>query len=209
MLGIEARRVGGQIRIILKDEIEAGGHVALFQFAPPEERRAYALHGELVVAQAADHVEVHIGCDLGERHGRFFAKRRRADEADLFAGPQGENDSPAGFLRVVGALLGERRREFHDHGGSGSVVVRARMDLAFLTRAIHRAAGKAVTEMIVVCPDDDVFPVVALGRQAADHVAVGFLEALDADAELDMDPWVERIRLPRGGSPCRARSGGP
>ena len=204
---IEAGGVGGEIRVFLEDEAEASGDIALFQFAAPEPRGADALHGELVVAQAADHVEVHIGRDLGERHGRLLAKGGRADEPDFFTRPESEDDPAAGFLRIISALPGERRGEFHNHGGPGSVIVRTRVNFAFLTRTVHRTAGETVTEMIVVRADDDIFPPLSpFGGSIPPHCG---RPSSSARCTTLIWTWVlgKGIRRPRAGFPCRDQSG--
>ena len=90
----------------------------------------------------------------------MFAKRRRADEPDLFARPTGEDNAAPKFFRMLDALPGQRRRQFHHPGHARRIVVRARMNLVFFAGAIERTAA-AVAEMIVMRADQYVFVTLA------------------------------------------------
>ena len=73
---VERRGVGGQVGIFLEREVEAGGDVAFLDELAPRAGGTDALQAELVVAQAADHVEVHIRSDVRHRDRRMLGKLR-------------------------------------------------------------------------------------------------------------------------------------
>ena len=146
-LGIEGSDIGGEVGIVLQDEAEAGGDVAFFEEASPGAGGADALKSKFVFAEAADHVEVDAGDNIGEGGDGFLGEVVGTDEADFLTGPEGEDETAA---KEVGALLafgGEGGGEFEDSGGAGGVVIRAVVDFAFVFLAgqgTHLAAAKVV-----------------------------------------------------------------
>ena len=205
VLRIESRAVRGQIGVVLRDELEAGGHVVPLDETTPQIRRANGLHDEFVVAQTAHHVEVQIRHDFREGHRRIGNEPRRSHQTELFAGPERENDAPAARFR-----LREQLRQAQHDGRPRGVVVGAVVNLAPLVFVRERANG-APPDVIVMRPHQHVlrrrsgFPACRRRwRQQRHNIAIGLLNALDSHAHRGVDAQREgalevRILLIEGG----------
>src|SRR5215813_14790273 len=113
-------------------------------------RRADAADRQLVLPHPPDHIQVdHRHC-VGERRGRIVDVSLRPDQPGFF-GAEGDEDKAAAKLA---ALAAEDAREFEQAGSPRSVVVRAVMNVRRIRR---EAALAAMSEMVVMGPDDDVF----------------------------------------------------
>lgn len=95
----------------------------------------------------ADHLELEVGGDGGERHGRMGEKCPVAEAAELFRAKESEDDGPAG----AGAG-GEDVGEGEDSGGTGRVVVGAVVDEVGLRPG---EVWLADAEVIEVCGEED------------------------------------------------------
>ncbi len=141
---VEARRIGRQVRVVLQLQVEARHHVDLFEQRAPRRARADGLHRQLVVAHPSDHVEVHIGGDVRERHGGRRDEGARPEQAHLFTRPERHDDAtlPLAARQLPRGL--EHRRH------ARRVVVGAEVGLVGLVAARERTAAAATSEVIVV-----------------------------------------------------------
>jgi len=172
VLRVERRGVGGQIRVFLQGEVEPGGDVAFLDELTPRRRRADTLEVQLIVAQAAHHVEVHVSDDVRERERRALGEVRGANQAS-----RGEKNAAPESNFFQACLLGNCPGQFQQGRGATCVVVRAGVNFAFLILA-REAASLAVAEVIVVRADDDILAR-ADGREVREDVAVLLLDVLD------------------------------
>ena len=165
---VEARGVGRQVRVGLHAEIEAHRNVGGFDQPRPVGTRTDRLNGQAVVADAAHHVQVHVGRDLVGREDGVADEVRRAQQPEFLARPEGERDVP------VVAQLAQMACGCEHRGRSRGVVVGAEVNGVLLVRPCQRVAAAAPAEMVVVGADDDprLGETVRLASgQDGDHVA--------------------------------------
>ncbi len=206
LASVERLDVGGLIRIGLQAEIESRLHVRLLDQLVPHRARPAGLEVELVVLHAADHVEVEVGLDVGERDRRLRRERGGAEQAELLARPEVEDQVPAALFlreRVGDAQHGRRAR--------GVVVGAAMHASGFLLRRERQAVG-AGPEMVVVRAEGDPRLRTRRRRRRRGQIAAD----VAAGARLAHDRGVHRRRRrraarsrPRAGCRNRATSARP
>ena len=118
--------------------------------------RAHQVHGvrfvRLVVAIAADHVDVQLRHDLVHRHGRVVGEISRAEQAALLAGMPDEEQRSARPL-ALGKCAGQR----HQCHRAGSIVVGTVPD-AIVAAPRGDAPGRPSTALAVGIADGQCAP---------------------------------------------------
>ena len=142
-----------------------------------------AVHEDLAVLNAADHVHVEHGDGVLERQQRMIHIPVAAQQPQFLA-REGQEQNSALLLR----LLRKPARQFDHAGGAGSVIVGAGMHRADLRGRERMLVAQA--QMIVVRADDHVLG--GLARQVGRDIVNRLDLVHQIDGQIHLELWQER-----------------
>ena len=159
-------------------------------------RAAHAAHHELIVAQAADHVQVHHRVDRLLLERGVLGPVAAAIEADLLGAEGHEEDAATVLRRLIGAVPIGHQLGHAQHGcRAARVVIGTRVELAAIARI---GAVVAEAHVVVVAAHDDPFIRERAGTaQHAANVVGRDRSGGDLCLERDLHGILERHRRDR------------